>query len=539
MHAFMSNRAEATAPDERAQSARRAARARRTRALDALDANSSWAMRDIRAEGAALTEAATSNDEDTRDLNADLIVLTHPFLEIQVKSKLLQEASPTVLGPQTSSLCTWAGHTPMGLPKQVRASLSISDCTVEALLAFVELAEIALSYRALPRPRRVIQLGQISHGLLRRYECHLLLAAVRAAARLDPLETLAELRAQGVCDAPVFHKTFADWDLIYGQATGHFITDAHLTRRSTGERILRRCVHWAEHWKEPPSLAASQRLCAFALLRALVSLDEQPESNLESKQVQRNSHNNLLSPVDDALEKAAARGAEQGVVCPLSQLTFESPPPSSAGLVAPLPRAWAEYELLLGRAAELRAKHKYDEERRLMGSIRRLGFKLGREARREVDVATGRGGAHGGDPPPRRAARTLPPHGGDPARPRQAGAAGTLLPTDEKPLHEWPHAPRRASSTPRSRRPRQQHDERHDERPYSPRPCMAASPRASANRPSIRPARPWAAALADTIGDGPSTTGTRGSDNGDPVARAKLGDLGRLSFELPTLTWTG
>jgi hypothetical protein len=88
MHAFMSNRAEATAPDERAQSARRAARARRTRALDALDANSSWAMRDIRAEGAALTEAATSNDEDTRDLNADLIVLTHPFLEIQVKRPL-------------------------------------------------------------------------------------------------------------------------------------------------------------------------------------------------------------------------------------------------------------------------------------------------------------------------------------------------------------------------------------------------------------------------------------------------------------------
>ena len=96
----MSNRAEATAPDERAQSARRAERARRTRALDALDANSSWAMRDIRAEGAALTEAATSSDEDTRDLNADLIVLTHPFLEIQVKTKLLQEASPTVLGPR-------------------------------------------------------------------------------------------------------------------------------------------------------------------------------------------------------------------------------------------------------------------------------------------------------------------------------------------------------------------------------------------------------------------------------------------------------
>lgn len=526
MHAFMSNRAEATAPDERAQSARRAERARRTRALDALDANSSWAMRDIRAEGAALTEAATSNDEDTRDLHADLIVLTHPFLEIQVNQKLLQEASPTVLGPQTSSLCTWAGHAPMGLPKQVRASLSISDCTVEALLAFVELAEIALSYRALPRPRRVIQLGQISHGLIRRYECPLLLAAVRAAARLDPLDTLAELRAQGVCDAPVFHKTYADWDLIYGQATGHFITDAHLTRRSTGERILRRCVHWAEHWTEPPSLAASQRLCAFALLRALVSLDEQHESNSETKQVQRSPHNNSLSPLDDALEKAAARGAEQGVVCPLSQVTFESPPPSSAGLVAPLPRAWAEYELLLGRAAELRAKHKYNEERRLMGSIRRLGFELGRE----VDVATTHNTGSRG---------ALRAHGGDPAR-RRARAAGTLLPT-EKP-HALPHAPRRASSTPRSRMhsPRQQHDERHDERPYSPRPCMAsASPRASANRPSIRPARPWAAALADTIGDGPSTTGTRGSDNGDPVARANLGDLGRLSFELPTLTWTG
>ena len=34
-------------------------------------------------------------------------------------------------------------------------------------------------------------------------------------------------------------------------------------------------------------------------------------------------------------------------------------------------------------------------------------------------------------------------------------------------------------------------------------------------------------------------TGTRGSDTGVPVARANLGDLGRLSFELPTLTWTG
>lgn len=408
----------------------------------------------------------------------------------------MSAVSPRVLAPQIMAMQTWEGHAPVGLPEGEDAyTISIDYCTVSELMAFIELAEVVTGHRPVPLPRRIIRLGQASLALSRRLDAQTLLAVVRAAVLRDPVDALQALDVQGLfSEAPVYHKTFAQWDRVFGQYTGNFVSDAHLVLRVTGEQVVRRCVHWAEYWPRAPTEEEARRMCALALLRALASHDDPPPPATPRPPRSRSPPQTATSVVQVEEDEAAADAVEGSPLGP------------AAGLVALLPRAWEEYERLLGRAAQLRLQRHMSEEKRLMGVLRRLGLELGSRVQGGVN-GHGKGG------------RTSP------------GGPITAYTREARPL-------RRSSSCPRQRPSHQR--QLGSLRPPSPRP---GSPR----RPSTHPTALSSssnnlypmheASQSQPMGLATAGSNTRGQPL--PVAAGRLGDLGTLSFDLPTLAWTG